>query len=404
MTFSQTYMEQTLAAQPADRAPAGRAVRGALRSRAATADARRAVERDRRRASRAALDAVAEPRRGPHPAPLPDLIEATLRTNYFQRGRRRRAQALPLLQARLAPGRRSCRSRGPLFEIFVYSPRVEGVHLRGGKVARGGIRWSDRREDFRTEVLGLMKAQMVKNAVIVPVGRQGRLRRQAPAGRRADREAPAGRGRRVLPDLHPRPARPHRQHRGAARSCRRPTWCATTATTPTWWSPPTRAPRPSPTSPTRSSAEYGFWLGDAFASGGSAGYDHKEMGITARGAWESVKRHFRELGNDIAERGLHRASASATCRATCSATACCCRRTSGCVAAFDHRHIFLDPDPDPATSFAERQRLFELPRSSWADYDRQADLGGRRRLPAQRQVDPALAAGARRARHRRREA
>ena len=114
----------------------------------------------------------------------------------------------------------------------------------------------------------------------------------------------------------------------------------------TWWSPPTRAPRRSPTSPTRSRPSYGFWLGDAFASGGSVGYDHKAMGITARGAWEAVKRHFRELGIDTQTAGLHRASASATCPATCSATACCCREHIRLVAAFDHRHIFLDPNPD----------------------------------------------------------
>ena len=130
------------------------------------------------------------------------------------------------------------------------------------------------------------------------------------------------------------------------------------------------------------SAEYGFWLGDAFASGGSAGYDHKAMGITARGAWESGQAPLPRDGHRHADHRLHGAPASATCRATCSATACCCRGTSGCVAAFDHRHVFIDPDPDAAASFAERERLFKLPRSSWADYDAKLISRRRRRLGA----------------------
>ena len=232
------------------------------------------------------------------------------------------------------------------------------MHLRFGPVARGGLRWSDRRDDFRTEVLGLVKAQMVKNTVIVPVGAKG------------------GFFAKQLPDPPPtaRPGWP----RGIAcyrtficglldvtdnlvdggPSARR-AWCATTATTPTSWWPPTRAPRRSPTSPTSVAADYGFWLGDAFASGGSVGYDHKAMGITARGAWVSVQRHFRERGIDCQTRGLHLRRRSATCPATSSATGMLCSEHIRLVAAFDHRDIFLDPDPDAATSYAERRRLFE---------------------------------------------
>ena len=150
-------------------------------------------------------------------------------------------------------------------------------------------------------------------------------------------------------------------------------------------------------------AEYGFWLGDAFASGGSAGYDHKKMGITARGAWESVKRHFRSLGIDTQSQRLHASPASATCRATCSATACCCRATSGCVAAFDHRHIFIDPNPDAEASFVERERLFALPRSSWADYDAKLISAGGGVYPRSAKSIALSPRGARGARHRGRQ-
>ena len=184
--------------------------------------------------------------------------------------------------------------------------------------------------------------------------------------------------RRLLPGLPARPARPHRQPRRRQRSCRRRRWCASTATTPTSWSPPTRAPRPSPTTPTPISKEYGHWLGDAFASGGSVGYDHKAMGITARGAWESVKRHFREHGRRHADAPTSPWSASATCRATCSATACCCRGTSGWWRPSTTGTSSSTRSPTPAASFAERERLFKLPRSSWADYDTKliSDGGG----------------------------
>ena len=231
------------------------------------------------------------------------LIQATLRTSSSRSAADGRPKSYVAfkLDPQAIPDLPAPR---PKFEIFVYSPRFEGVHLRFGPVARGGLRWSDRREDFRTEVLGLVKAQMVKNAVIVPVGAKGGFVLKQPAA--ADRTLP---GREAvacyqqficaLLDVTDNIV-------GGRDRARRRTWSGTTATTRTWWSRRTRAPRPSPTSPTRSPPAYGFWLGDAFASGGSAGYDHKKMGITARGAWESVKRHFRELGRDTQTAGLHR--------------------------------------------------------------------------------------------------
>ncbi len=261
----------------------------------------------------------------------------------------------------------------PAHEIWVYSPRVEGVHLRFGAVARGGLRWSDRREDFRTEVLGLVKAQMVKNAVIVPTGAKGGfVAKQLPDP--SDREAWLAEGIRaykifisalldVTDDLEVDPEAP-----GGRRVV-----------------PPPRVVRHDGDDPylvvaadkgTASfsdiangvSAEYGFWLDDAFASGGSVGYDHKAMGITARGAWESVKRHFRELGHDTQTEPFTVVGVG-DMSGDVFGNGMLLSEQIKLVAAFDHRHIFLDPDPDPATSYAERRRLFELPRSSWADYD-----------------------------------
>ena len=251
--------------------------------------------------------------------------------------------------------------------MFVYSPRFEGVHLRFASVARGGLRWSDRREDFRTEILGLAKAQEVKNSVIVPSGRQGRLRLQAAARPGRPRGLP-GRGAGLLPDVHLRHAGRDRQPGGRPGRAAGRAWSGTTATTRTWWWPRTRAPRRSPTPPTRSRPSRGFWLGDAFASGGSEGYDHKKMGITARGAWESVRFHFRTLGVDV-DTDDFTVVGIGDMSGDVFGNGMLLSRHIKLVAAFDHRHVFLDPDPDPEASFAERQRLFELPRSSWADYD-----------------------------------
>jgi glutamate dehydrogenase len=298
------------------------------------------------------------------------LVTRSLRTNYFQRDAAGAAKSylsvkLASREIELLPLPR------PLCEIYVLSPRVEGVHLRGGKVARGGIRWSDRKEDFRTEILGLMKAQMVKNAVIVPTGSKGGFVVKRPP---AARDALQGEGiecyktlLRGLLDLTDNiagarivPPRDVVRHDGDD-----PYLVVAADKGTATFSDIANAV----------SAEYGFWLGDAFASGGSAGYDHKAMGITARGAWETVKRHFRERGVDIQ---------------TTDFTVVGVGDMSGdvfgngmlrsehikLIAAFDHRHIFLDPDPDLRTSFAERKRLFDLPRSSWADYDKKLISAG----------------------------
>ncbi len=254
----------------------------------------------------------------------------------------------------------------PMFEIFVYSPRVEGVHLRGGPVARGGLRWSDRREDFRTEILGLMKAQTVKNAVIVPVGAKGGF---------------------VAKQLPSADSRDAVQEEVVA--CYESFISGLLDITDNLVSGEVRTPdsvvRYDGDDPylvvaadkgTASfsdiangiAADYGFWLGDAFASGGTNGYDHKKMGITARGAWESVKRHFGELGIDTQTTpftvvGIGDMSGDVF------GNGMLLSRHIRLVAAFNHLHIFIDPNPDPETSFRERERLFALPRSTWADYD-----------------------------------
>ena len=254
----------------------------------------------------------------------------------------------------------------PQFEIFVYSPRVEGVHLRGGKVARGGIRWSDRREDFRTEILGLMKAQMVKNALIVPVGAKGGFVLKQP---------PATGGREALQD--------------EAIACYRTLLAGMLDVTDNIVEgevvPPDRVVRYDDDDPylvvaadkgtatfsdiaNDVSQRYGFWLGDAFASGGSQGYDHKQMGITARGAWESVKRHFRELGVDIQTTDFTVVGIGDMSGDVFGNGMLLSRHTK-LIAAFNHMHVFIDPDPDPETSYEERKRLFDMTRSAWSDYD-----------------------------------
>ncbi|MBV8938557.1 MAG: NAD-glutamate dehydrogenase [Alphaproteobacteria bacterium] len=286
------------------------------------------------------------------------LIRATLRTNYFQADK-------PVLSFKL----RSADVPGlpkpvPFAEIFVYSARVEGIHLRGGKVARGGIRWSDRPEDFRTEVLGLMKAQMVKNAVIVPTGSKGGfVVKKPPATREAMQEEGIACYRAYLSGLLD----------------------ITDNIVKGEIMPPPRVVRHDGDDPylvvaadkgTASfsdianalSADYGFWLDDAFASGGSAGYDHKKMGITARGAWVSVTRHFREMGVDI-ETTPFTVAGIGDMSGDVFGNGMLLSENIRLIAAFNHLHIFIDPDPDPRRSFAERQRLFALPRSGWQDYD-----------------------------------
>ncbi len=253
----------------------------------------------------------------------------------------------------------------PKFEIFVYSPRFEGVHLRGGRVARGGIRWSDRPEDFRTEILGLMKAQMVKNALIVPVGAKGGfVLKRPPPGDAGElrKEAVACyqlflRGLLDLTDniVAGETVGPE----GVIRYDEDDPYLVVAAD---------KGTAAFSDIANEISARYGFWLGDAFASGGSHGYDHKAMGITARGAWESVKRHFRELGRDIQSSDFTVAGIG-DMSGDVFGNGMLLSRHIKLIAAFNHRHVFIDPDPDPERSFAERQRLFELEGSSWSDYD-----------------------------------
>ncbi len=320
-------------------------------------------------------------------------MRATLRTNFYQPGAD--GGPKPYISFKInAPAVPELPMPRPKYEIWVYSPRVEGVHLRFGKVARGGLRWSDRREDFRTEILGLAKAQMVKNVVIVPVGAKGGFVVKNPVDP-SNREAFMAEGVacyqmfiRGLLDI-------------------------TDNLVDGLIVPPTNVVRydgddhylvvaADKGTATFSdianavAAEYGFWLGDAFASGGSVGYDHKAMGITSRGAWESVKRHFRELGVDTRTQefsvvGIGDMSGDVFGNGLLRSP------HAKLIAAFDHRHIFIDPNPDPAASYAERQRLFDLPRSSWADYDTKliSEGGGvfprsAKSIPISRQIRRAL--------------
>jgi glutamate dehydrogenase len=287
------------------------------------------------------------------------MINATLRTSFFQKGPDQRPKSYVAfkLDSQAIPDLPQPR---PKYEIFVYSPRFEGVHLRFGAVARGGLRWSDRREDFRTEVLGLVKAQMVKNSVIVPVGAKGGFVLKQKPGDRDE-----------------------------AVTCYRQFITALLDVTDNILSgkivPPRDVVRHDGDDPylvvaadkgTATFSDYAneisvakdFWMGDAFASGGSAGYDHKKMGITARGAWESVKRHFRDMGTDTQSQDFTVAGVG-DMSGDVFGNGMLLSEHIRLVAAFDHRHIFLDPTPDAATSYPERRRMFDLPRSSWADYD-----------------------------------
>ncbi len=310
------------------------------------------------------------------------MVQATLRTNYFvtRDGSARRQEVLSF---KMNPGLiDELPLPRPKFEIFVYSPRVEGVHLRFGPVARGGLRWSDRREDFRTEILGLVKAQAVKNAVIVPVGAKGGFVVKRPpiatGDAAADREATREEGVACykmfiagLLDVTDNVDRATSKVTAPERVVRRDDddaylVVAADKGTATFSDIANEVAK-----------SYGFWLGDAFASGGSVGYDHKAMGITAKGAWESVKRHFREMGVDTQSEdftvvGIGDMSGDVF------GNGMLLSQHIRLIAAFDHRHIFVDPEPDAARSWEERKRLFDLPRSSWDDYDKSliSDGGG----------------------------
>ncbi|MFP5022869.1 NAD-glutamate dehydrogenase [Pseudonocardia phyllosphaerae] len=286
------------------------------------------------------------------------VIEATLRTNWFR--------DRPFFSFKLDPAAvPDMPAPRPRFEIFVYSPRVEGVHLRFGPVARGGLRFSDRQQDYRTEILGLVKAQAVKNAVIVPVGAKGgfvvRTPRPDPEQVRACYTTFISGLLDVTDNLrtHPDGSTETLPPPGVVRHDGDDSYLVVAADKGT-----------ATFSDLANSvaADYGFWLGDAFASGGSVGYDHKAMGITARGAWESVKRHFHELGVDTQTEEFTVVGVG-DMSGDVFGNGMLLSEHIRLVAAFDHRHVFVDPAPDAASSYAERQRLFDLPRSSWADYD-----------------------------------
>ncbi|NJP33034.1 NAD-glutamate dehydrogenase [Micromonospora thermarum] len=357
--FSQDYMESTFIAYPRIAALLVRLFEVRFAPGETSAEQRQQQSKELVSEIHAALDDVASLDQDRILRSYLTVIQATLRTSFYQKradGRPKSYVAVKL-DPQAIPDLPAPR---PKFEIFVYSPRFEGVHLRFGPVARGGLRWSDRREDFRTEVLGLVKAQMVKNAVIVPVGAKGGF---------VLKQKPGDRDEAVV--------------------CYKEFVSALLDVTDNIVSgeivPPEDVVRHDGDDPymvvaadkgtatfsdiaNEISTAHTFWLGDAFASGGSAGYDHKKMGITARGAWESVKRHFRELGHDTQTQDFTVVGVG-DMSGDVFGNGMLLSRHIRLVAAFDHRHIFLDPDPDAATSWEERKRLFDLPRSSWEDYN-----------------------------------
>ena len=362
--FSVEYIEQALIANPGIAANLVRLFE--IRFDPAESDNREAREAEQLTVLRGSLDEVASLDHDRILRSMIGVITATWRTNFYQPaadGSPKPSVSMKIDCARV-PG---MPKPHPMAEIWVYSPEVEGVHMRFGAVARGGLRWSDRREDFRTEVLGLVKAQMVKNAVIVPSGSKGGfVAKQLPSP--SDRAAWLEGGK------------------AAYRTFIRSMLDITDNRDGDTIIPPQNVVRHDGDDPylvvaadkgtaafsdtaNAISEEYGFWLDDAFASGGSAGYDHKGMGITARGAWESVKRHFRELGHDTQTEdftvvGIGDMSGDVFGNGMLRS------EHIRLVAAFDHRHVFIDPNPDAAATFVERQRLFNTPGSSWDDFDR----------------------------------
>ncbi|HEX4732951.1 MAG TPA: NAD-glutamate dehydrogenase [Thermoleophilaceae bacterium] len=351
-TFSDTYVERAMCAHPKIARQIAELFEARFDPARAERDSQRRVEDIER-----AIDAVESLDQDQILRSFLAVVQSMLRTNYFQPGAD--GEPKPYLSFKLDPQQLAFLPQPrPQFEIFVYSPLVEGVHLRGGRVARGGLRWSDRREDFRTEVLGLMKAQMVKNAVIVPVGAKGGfvVKRAGEDGIECYRTFIRGLldvTDNIAPDgaLIPPPA--------VVRYDGDDPYLVVAAD---------KGTATFSDIANGVAAEYDFWLGDAFASGGSAGYDHKVMGITARGAWESVKRHFRELGRDIQTEDFTVVGVG-DMSGDVFGNGMLLSEHIRLVAAFNHREIFIDPDPDAASSFAERKRLFDLAGSSWSDYD-----------------------------------
>jgi glutamate dehydrogenase len=296
-------------------------------------------------------------------AALIDLILATLRTNYFQNGGKgdKIIFKFDTSNLSLVPQPR------PFREIYVFSRRFEGVHLRGGPVARGGLRWSDRMEDYRTEVLGLVKAQMVKNAVIVPAGAKGGfVCKQMPAG--APREVVAAEGEAVY-RLFIASLLEMTDNRVLGKIVSPEDTVCYDDNDPYLVVAADKGTATFSDIANGIAVQRGFWLGDAFASGGSNGYDHKKMGITAKGAFEAVKRHFYEMGHDMNTTPFTVAGVG-DMSGDVFGNGVLLSNQIKLLAAFDHRHIFLDPNPDTAKSFAERKRMFALPRSSWEDYNK----------------------------------
>ena len=309
------------------------------------------------------------------------VVDATLRTNAFAP---QSAEALAFkIESKKVPG---LPAPVPYREIWVYSPRVEGIHLRGGPIARGGLRWSDRRDDFRTEILGLMKAQLVKNAVIVPTGAKGGFYPKQLPNPATDRDAWLAEGTEsyrifirsllsvtdnIVEDkvVHPADV--------VLRDGDDPYFVVAADKGTATFSDVANS----------IALDRNFWLGDAFASGGSNGYDHKAMGITAKGAWISVQRHFLEMGIDVQTESV-RVAGCGDMSGDVFGNGMLLSKAIKLVAAFDHRHIFIDPDPDPASSWAERERMFNLPRSSWDDYDRKVmSKGGMIVSRSQKSID-----------------
>jgi glutamate dehydrogenase len=365
--FSQDYMWETLRKNAAITASMVALFQARLDPRLVATDAERSArettilaEIEEQLKSVASLDEDRILRR------FTNLVQATIRTNLWQIGQD--GHPRPVISFKFEARKiEDLPAPRPLYEIFVYSPRVEGIHLRFGKVARGGLRWSDRPQDFRTEILGLVKAQQVKNAVIVPVGAKGGFvpKRLLPSSNRDAWLAEGTEAYRIfvrsLLELTDNldgdtivPPDDTMRHDGDD-----PYLVVAADKGTATFSDTANA----------ISAEKSHWLGDAFASGGSQGYDHKKMGITARGAWEAVKRHFRELGTDI-QTVPFTAAGVGDMSGDVFGNGMLLSPATKLVAAFDHRDIFIDPLPDPAISHAERRRMFNLPRSSWQDYNK----------------------------------
>ncbi|MCK4503698.1 MAG: NAD-glutamate dehydrogenase, partial [Desulfuromonadales bacterium] len=308
-----------------------------------------------------ALEVVSDPNEDKILRTLFNLIDSTIRTNFFLRYQQDdyffsfKINALGVIEMPLPR---------PLYEVYVHSAKMEGLHLRGGKVARGGIRWSDRPDDFRTEILGLVKAQMTKNAVIVPEGSKGGFVTKQFSPDREEMgkiviEAYQTLMRGLLDLTDNRVGDEIVQPEGVITYDDLDPYLVVAADKGTAHLPDTA---------NGVSESYDFWLGDAFASGGSHGYDHKKLGITARGAWESVKRMFREMEHDIQTEEFQVVGIG-DMSGDVFGNGMLLSRKIKLLAAFDHRHIFLDPNPDAEISFRERERLFNLPRSNWEDYN-----------------------------------